>query len=332
MNKKFNKEIPIFFSVDENYLPFLAVALRSILDNATEDNFYKVHVLNTGISEVGLLKFQEFNCENMDITFINVADRMEKINKDKIHLRDYYTKAIYYRIFIPAMFSNYKKVLYLDCDIVLLDDVAKLFNHELGDNILLAVHEETMTHVNVFGDYSEQFLGVKREKYFNSGVLLINVSEYIKENIEDKFIDFMHHHKFEVAPDQDYLNVLCKGRVMYASVAWNKTPFDDLEFDDGELKLIHYKLNLKPWHYFGVKYEEYFWSTAKKTDYYKQLLVMRKNYSNQMKIQDAQAFEKLQQTALDYINLQNNYKNFVIKKSDYEIRKKIKGFKSNQRI
>ena len=45
------KEIPIVFSVDDNYCPFLDVALRSILDNATKGNFYKIYVLNTKISQ-----------------------------------------------------------------------------------------------------------------------------------------------------------------------------------------------------------------------------------------------------------------------------------------
>ena len=105
--------IPIVFSVDDNYVPFLAVALQSVKDNASEQNFYKVFVLNTEISDQNKKKLGCYNCDNMSISFIDVKSRMEKINKDKIHLRDYYSKAIYYRIFIPSLFPEYEKILYL---------------------------------------------------------------------------------------------------------------------------------------------------------------------------------------------------------------------------
>jgi len=294
------KEIPLVFSVDDNYVPFLAVALRSILDNATEGNYYSVYVLNTEISKENVDKLKEFNRYNMSVTYVDVASRMSKINKDKIHLRDYYTKAIYYRIFIPSLFPSYQKILYLDCDVVLLEDVANLYNVDPEDKIMVVSHEETMSQMDLFGRYSEEFLGVKRENYFNSGVLLINSKEYKEENIEEKFIDFMHKHKFLVAPDQDYLNVLCKDRVKYISTGWNKTPFPNMRFDDAMLKLIHYKLNFKPWHYDNVRYQEYFWKYAEKTPYYQRLLDMKNTYSLDDKEKDEVAFNELQKTALNY--------------------------------
>ncbi len=307
------KQIPIVFSADDNYCPFLAVALSSILDNASEENFYKVYVLNTGITSENEKKLSKFNCSNMSIKFIDVASRMDKINKDKIHLRDYYTKAIYYRIFIPSLFPQYDKILYLDCDVVLVADVANLYNYDVKDNIFVAIHEETMTQFEVFGKYSEEFLGVKRENYFNSGILLMNCVQYRKENIEEKFIDLMHAHKFEVAPDQDYLNVLCKDKIGYAEIGWNKTPFDN-DFDDNNLRLIHYKLNLKPWHYDGIRYEKFFWKYAFNTPYYKELLCMKENYTKQDKDADELAFSNLQKTAEKYMKSEVNYKNFFHKK------------------
>ena len=88
------KEIPLVFALDDNYAPFLSVALRSILDNAADGNFYSVYLLNTHLNSEVKKKLNEFNCDNMKISFIDVAKRMEKISKDKIHLRDYYTQAI----------------------------------------------------------------------------------------------------------------------------------------------------------------------------------------------------------------------------------------------
>ncbi len=306
--------IPIVFATDDNYASLMSVALRSILDNADATNFYKVYILNTDLSAENIEKLNEFNCDIMEVKYVNVAERMDKISKDKIHLRDYYTKAIYYRIFIPDLFPQYDKILYVDCDVVVLEDIANLYNQDIGDNIFIAVHEETMTVMNIFGNYSEQFLGLDRKNYFNSGLLLINTKEYKKEKIEERFIKLMHRHKFEVAPDQDYLNVLCKDKIKYADIGWNKTPFPEEinPFDEDKVKLIHYKLNFKPWHYKGVRYEDYFWKYAKKTPYYQDLINTRDNFSAEQIKNDEKGFIELQKTAKRYIEGKENYKTFIL--------------------
>lgn len=312
--QNYKRIIPIVFSVDDNYAPFLGVALKSILDNAKSNNYYKIYVLNTEISQNNIEKLNEYNCDIMEIKFVDVAERMSRISKDKIHLRDYYTKAIYYRIFIPNLFPQYEKILYLDCDVVLLADVANLYDVDLGDNIFAAIHEETMTVMDVFGKYSELFLGVQREKYFNSGVLLINSSEYRKAKIEEKFISIMHKYKFEVAPDQDYLNVLCKDRIKYCDIGWNKTPFPEEinPFDDSKLKLVHFKLNFKPWHYDGVRYEKFFWNYANATPFYNQLLEIKLTFTKAQEEKEKREFIALQVTAEKYTLDEENYKTFVI--------------------
>ncbi len=303
------KEIPIVYAVDDNYAPFLCVSLKSILDNMNKDYFLKVYILNTGISEKNksrIIEIAEENCNDVDVEYVDVADRMDSL-KDKTHLRDYYTNAIYYRIFIPSLFPQYEKIIYIDCDIVLINDISKLYNVDLGDNIVAAVHEEAMSSFDCFGSYSEEFLGVPRMQYFNSGLLVINTVEYRKETIETKFINLMLSEKFEVAPDQDYLNVLLKDRVKLVDVGWNKTPIPGKKFPDKLISLIHYKLNFKPWHYKGVRYEEFFWKYAKETPFYDDLIAMRDSYSDKEKQSDEQAFVNLQKMALDYINSSNNY-------------------------
>lgn len=303
------KEIPLVYAVDDNYAPFLCVSLKSVLSTVSSDYFIKVYILNTGISQLNQTRIRqvaEENCDSVDVEYVDVADRLDGL-QDKMHLRDYYTNAIYYRIFIPSLFPQYEKIIYMDCDIVLNEDLSKLFNVHLGKNIVAAVHEEAMSSFECFGAYSEEFLGVPRMQYFNSGLLVINTAEYNKFNIETEFINLMLKHKFEVAPDQDYLNVLLYGRTELLDVGWNKTPIPEKPFPDENVKLIHYKLNFKPWHYYGVKYEEFFWKYAKETPFYQDLIEMRDGYSEEEKARDSKAFENLQQLAWDYINSPNNY-------------------------
>jgi 3-dehydroquinate synthase len=82
--------------------------------------------------------------ENVKIRFVNVEEKLKKICR-KLHMRDYYTKATYYRFFIPELFPKYNKGLYLDCDIVLTADAAELYHTELGDNYIAAIPEEFIT-------------------------------------------------------------------------------------------------------------------------------------------------------------------------------------------
>ncbi len=309
------KEMPLVFAVDDNYAPFLCVALRSIIDNASTDYYYKIYILNTGISESNkerITSIAEELTDDLSVEYVDVADRMDAI-KDKTALRDYYTNAIYYRIFIPSLFPQYDKILYLDSDMVFLEDISKLYETDLGDNIFGAVHEEAMSFFDVFGTYAEEFLDVPRMEYFNSGLLLINTKEYIKSAVEQRFIDLMLRHKFEVAPDQDYLNVICKGRVKHLDIGWNKTPIPEKKFKDKDIKLIHYKLNFKPWHYDNVRYQDAFWKYAKKTPFYDDLLKMRNNYTQEEKDKDSIAFINLQKMAHRHTVGINNYKRLMMR-------------------
>lgn len=310
MNSK--PEVPIFFATDDNYAPFLAVTFKSILDNASKDFSYKFYVLTTDLSSNYEKRIKEFESEDVKVEFIFLKDTIEKI-KAKFHLRDYYSIETYYRFFIANMFPQYDKVLYCDCDVIVLGDIAELYNHNIDKYLVGACPEEVMTEVKIFGDYVEQALDVDCEKYFNAGVMLMNLKAFREENIEEKFFDMLQKYTFRVTQDEDYLNVLCKGKVKLFHLGWNKTAFKNDKFDDKDLRLIHYKIHWKPWHYDGVLYENHFWDYAKQTSFYEEILNKKLSYSDEEKRRDAIAYERLQQMAIDDAKDPNNYKNLVCK-------------------
>lgn len=310
MNSK--PEVPIFFATDDNYAPFLAVTFKSILDNASKDFSYKFYVLTTDLSSNYEKRIKEFESEDVKVEFIFLKDTIEKI-KAKFHLRDYYSIETYYRFFIANMFPQYDKVLYCDCDVIVLGDIAELYNHNIDKYLVGACPEEVMTEVKIFGDYVEQALDVDCEKYFNAGVMLMNLKAFREENIEEKFFDMLQKYTFRVTQDEDYLNVLCKGKVKLFHLGWNKTAFKNKKFDDKDLRLIHYKIHWKPWHYDGVLYENHFWDYAKQTSFYEEILNKKLSYSDEEKRRDAIAYERLQQMAIDDAKDPNNYKNLVCK-------------------
>ncbi len=305
------KDIPIFFATDENYAPFLAVSLNSLLKNASKEYFYKIYVLTTSLSEETQSRIKKVLTPNSSIEYISLKNELDKI-QDLFHLRDYYSKETYYRFFIPDLFPNYDKVLYLDCDIILLDDVSKLYNTDIKDYYAAAALEEVMQTVDVFGNYVEKNLGVPRNIYFNAGVLLINNKRFLKFKIAEKFVELSKRYTFRVTQDEDYLNVLLKDKVKILDLGWNKTAYKNPEFDDKDLKLIHYKINWKPWHYDNVLYQEHFWQYAKETDYYEQILAMRDAYGDDLKARDQKQYENLVQMAIEDSNDPNNYCNTVV--------------------
>ena len=122
----------------------------------------------------------------------------------------------------------------------------------------------------------------------------INVSQ-----IEDDFYNWVNNHQCgSVAPDQDYLNCICKNQVKYMPLGWNKMPLGS-SLPDEKLYLIHYNMFFKPWKYTNIMFDNYFWDIAKTTSYYKSMKEQQKNYSQDKKEQDQIAMQNLVKMAID---------------------------------
>lgn len=276
--------IPLFFSVDDLYAPYLAVAIQSIKENASNDNQYHIHILVAAISEENKRRLSAMQDARIVIEFVDVRQQVLAM-KEKLHLRDYYTLATYYRFFISEMFPQYTRGIYLDCDIVVTGDIAELYQVDTGDCILGAVTDEVVTHNEIFSRYTKTVVGVEAERYFNAGVLVMNLEKMRRLDLIGAFSRLLNLRQFPVAQDQDYLNILCFGDVHYIENTWNKTPFPDSPACTP--KLIHFKLNFRPWRYTDVRFEEHFWRYAQHTAYAAELFRQRETYSAAEKERDA---------------------------------------------
>lgn len=302
--------IPVFFAIDNNYLPFLAVSLQSIKENASKQYIYKIHVLNTGVEKEKEDKILELQDDCFQISFVDVSKKLDEISKF-IGLRDYYTCTTYFRLFIAGMFPEYDKALYLDADTVVPGDLSELYNTDLGNNLISAVLDETVLALDIFQDYVKNALGVPHEQYFNAGVILMNLKLFREEDFYGKFNALLKTYKFSVAQDQDYLNVLCKDRVLYLGVEWNKMPMPPVI---DKPKLIHYNLTRKPWHYDETLYSEIFWEYAKKTAFYQEILDVKKAFTKEDAQKDALCEQNLVAMAKKEAEAKDNYYNLYVKK------------------
>lgn len=285
--------IPIFFAVDDGYIPFLAVTLESLIDNSSEQYYYSIKILHTNISEENKKKINRYKRENIDIEFVDLNYYIEKV-KDKLYTRDYYTKTTYFRLFIPDLYPQYARALYLDSDITIMGDVADLYNVDIGNNLVAGVPDGAVQTIEAFQEYVEKVVGVRDyHEYFNAGILVMNLSELRKFKFQQKFLYLLETIKFAVAQDQDYLNRLCKGRVKIVDNVWNVMPMKELGIASEDVKIIHFNLNYKPWHYDDILYQEFFWRYAKKTEFYNQINQMRESYSESQKFDDFEKGKKL---------------------------------------
>ena len=285
------KTIPVFFACNDRYVPYLDVAIISLIAHCSKENDYKITVMKTDISERNQAVLKQHATENVSVEFFDVKQMLEPV---KAQLPDmfYFSLAAYFRFFIETSFPQYDKAIYLDCDVILLNDIAKLYDTELGDKLLAAAYEQNTDRSPLFTNYVEDIIGIPYHSYFNSGVMVMNLKEFRKFGVQARFLRMLTTYNFDcLAPDQEYLNVICHGRVKYLPTGWNKHSFP--EPPEGELNLCHYALSNKPWHYADTINGEYFWEYAEQSEFYGALVNGLRSFSELDRGRDRAAFTEL---------------------------------------
>ena len=308
---KIKKEIPIFFATDDNYIPFLDIAISSLIDNASKDYKYTINVLNTGLKDENIAIVKRFENEDVTINFCDITDKIAEI-KNKLKDVYHFSVVMYYRLFIESLFPQYDKVLYLDCDIVVLGDISKLYNTALGNNLVGAVREQVVCSNPIFRDWVKTTTGIVPEKYFNSGVLLMNLAKFRQEKIQEKFMYLISKYNFDVIdPDQGYLNVLCKGKVKFLPTGWNKESIE--ESCEGDLNLVHYALYKKPWQHDDVLNGEFFWYYVKKSPFCDLITTRKNNFTDEMRKAKERANVEILKHAKNVMTLEKTFYNVLFR-------------------
>ena len=288
-------EVPVFFAADDGYAPFLSVALNSLVKNASGSRNYRVIVLHEEMSEENRNRISALAKENVKIDFVPMQKGLETVT-DRMSNRlrcDYFTLTIYFRLFIPAMFPEYDKAVYIDSDIVLPGDIAELYDIDIKDNYIAACTDFSIQEIPPLMNYVENAVGVKGTEYINSGVLLMNLKELRERNFDSHFLNLLNTYHFDsVAPDQDYINAMCNGKIHYLPECWDAMPNDNKPALEAP-KLIHYNLFSKPWCYDNIQYEEYFWKYAEDCGFKDEIKRYKDSYSEEQKRSDSDCLNML---------------------------------------
>ena len=283
--------VPVFMAVDDGYIPFLGVALKSVIENSSKENKYEIKILYTKVSEENKNKIKAYETENVSIEFVDLSSKLHEI-EDKLYTRNYFSNTTYFRLFIPELYPEYDKAVYIDSDTVTLADIADLYNTDMGDNLIAGIPDGVVQAIPVFQEYVEKVVGViDYNNYFNAGIIVMNLKALREYKFQEKFLYMLEKIKFEVAQDQDYMNRLCKGRVKLLGFEWNRMPA--MGKREGTINLVHYNLGCKPWYFDDVLYQEYFWKYAKETEFYDEIRAMKSKYTDADKEKDDANSSKL---------------------------------------
>lgn len=295
--------IPVFFTIDDSYAPFLAVALHSAIENASKENHYKAIVLHQDVTEENRRRIEALAKPHFEIEFVPMRHGLESIT-DRMSNRlrcDYFTLTIYFRLFIPAMFPEYDKAIYIDSDVVVPGDLAELFAIDLGDNYIAACPDFSIADAPPLVRYTQEAVGMEPGTYINSGVLLMNLKALREKEFSSRFLELLNTYHFDcIAPDQDYLNAMCCGKTLYLEERWDAMP-NDAKPPLENPGIIHYNLFSKPWCYDGIQYGDVFWHYAEGSGFYTEAKAYKDNYSDEQKQSDGKCMGLLAQRGLEII-------------------------------
>lgn len=244
-------QINIAFGATEEWLRYTYVTICSILANASDTDDYKFYIM----------------CDSDDINFGPMVKCFEKIHHAEYKfikmdnsefdgvVHDWLGVSASYRLKLPSL-SDDDKILYLDSDVIILSDIAELYNHNIDDYYIAGVEDKQSivmrSRINPKGD----------ERFINSGVMLLNLKKFREDNLEE--IIFNKLREIDWYTDQDVINDVCRDKILQLPLKFNLMPVEGgdhyvnrrEEFEEAFIApvILHYVI--KPWQRKEIKYSE----------------------------------------------------------------------------
>lgn len=284
--------IAIVVSSSNEYVPYLSVYIKSILDNATENYNYDVIVFETSISDYNKQKLKQII--NKDNIMLRFADPTSLLNNYDLKFPSEYSLECYFRLTAPLMLPDYDKVIFTDADLIFQCDPALLYNIDLDGKPLAACKDlmwsAFLKYKNAdWLEYAEETLMLENPyEYFNTGVMLLNIKLFNKEEYSKKLLEYVSKTTFRIL-EQDGLNSFFQTNIKYLDTAWNYPVanslyrrFISLMPEENRIKykqdslhpfVIHWAGREKPWTNVNIEKADIWWKYAKETSFYESILL-----------------------------------------------------------
>ncbi len=265
--------ISMLFCIDENYVAPLATLLFSILDNAAPERCFEFNILGTALSP----EARDFLCsigqENRRAvyTILDMDETSKKLDLAKYEHGNW-PKETLFRLFITTAFPEHSKMLYLDSDMLVADDVGKLWDMDIsayyaavvpGSNDspkILASRRSKFYPEMTSEEYTRNHLGKKNLRAFNAGMVLFNLDLMRADGKGDLLVPFLQE-KFPLdLLDQDVLNAVLEEKLLYLDRRWNVCrnmlwyvdkylphEQEEIRAAHADPAIVHYTTKYKPW-------------------------------------------------------------------------------------
>lgn len=272
--------VPVVLASDDNYAPYMYVTMFSMLVNKNAETKYDFYLLvPSSFSKEHLSLIAELeNKYDCIVQFIDMKNAFNGIKTSISHI----TTPAYYRLLSADLLPQYKKCIYLDCDIIVTQDLSDIYNTDLGDNYVGGVLAPAYLY-RYKAIYHSIRLGISSMiGYINSGVVLFNLEKIRQDNLTSRFMELSR--KRLQSQDQDVLNVACIKRVHHFPLKYNlmikywnewekvaRLNIFSREVINEAIKnpvIIHYADRRKPWNDKNVWYAQEWWKYAAMTTYY----------------------------------------------------------------
>lgn len=274
------QRINIVFASDDNYIQHATVAMMSIMQNTSQQNCLSCYILDDGISTSAKEKvYQTFRGSNVEVHFLCADVKC----LENLFVSGQLSRAAYLRLQMAELLpESVKRAIYLDCDLVVMKDIVNLWNMDLQNHPLGAVPDYGIMASSKDWPRKQRELGFEsNDEYFNSGVLVVDVSAWRRYDYGSKIIDAVKKNNYQ-HHDQDALNVMFYRNWNAIPLQWNVIPpiwnlfikiLRKEKFRKKAIKarqdiaVLHYAGGYKPWEYAEIKafnksYYQYFRQTA----------------------------------------------------------------------
>ena len=231
--------IELAFCIDDNFAPYFATCIHSIKEHSSQP--VRAHVIGR-LHHDTKTKILTLADNNVKFNFIN-----EVPNYDRLSVSHRYgtrlNQITYWRFALADLLPNVSKLLYLDADILVSDDLAPLWNIDI-DDVFAAVVED---HSLMAQGYHDE-LGEGIAAYFNAGMMLINLDLWRSHKIKRQLIDTIETRTYWEFNDQDVLNIVLNEKVRYIDACYNSQTYTIANGLVDSPVVVHFTGQEKPWH------------------------------------------------------------------------------------
>lgn len=276
----------VVYITDENYLMPTCVSIVSLKTTCQRHSNFHVYVLTENISEDGYEKLISISENNFTIDILKVKiDEYEKLAKTCLIKDIRVTRSALYKFDIANILRNLDKVLYLDGDILINKDISELFDIDLSEDYVAAVDEMGDTYLQDGTSELAARIGIQDRKYFNSGVLLLNLKKIRQDKITEKLVKYRRERK-NYFMDQDALNAIMGTKRISLPPNYNfrtavldvmnieeincrffSDSYTDIESCLDDQSILHMSDRLKPWKFYFPWITERFLYYYRKSPY-----------------------------------------------------------------